>query len=44
MKENNFVLSHLSDFLHCSGQDVRYDQPLLDTGLVLHLHQDNEGE
>lgn len=36
--------SHFSDFLYCSGQDVHNDQPLLYTGLILHLHQDNKGE
>lgn len=39
-----YWLSHLSGFLHCSGQDVHYDQPLLNTGLILHLHQDDVGE
>lgn len=39
-----YPLSHLSGFLHRSGQDVSYDEPFLNTGPLLHLHQDDVGE
>ncbi len=44
IKRTRYQLSHLSDFLCSSGQNVSYDEPLLHTGSIPHLYQDDVGE